>query len=97
MLVFVVIVIFVAGHGETAAHQRDRDCQCCHLHAAHVSSTRHRRSQGLIAITPALEFDPWDRLAKTSDANENKIGCTAEHIFLNIKRTLNLSAATTWE
>jgi len=59
--------------------------------------TRHRRSLGLIAITPALEFDTWDRFAKASDANENKIGCTAEHIYLKLKRTLNLSAASTWE
>jgi len=37
------------------------------------------------AITPALESTTWDRFAKTSDANANKIGCTAEAIYLNLK------------
>jgi hypothetical protein len=86
LIVFVVlVVIVVAGQSETAEHQRDRDCQCCHPHAAHISSRPVPSFEGLDCDHACPRVDTWDRFAKTSDANANKIGCTAEAIYLNLK------------
>jgi ABC-type multidrug transport system fused ATPase/permease subunit len=97
VIVFVVILIVVAGQCETAEHQRHRDCQCCHPHAAHIASHPAPSFEGLDCNHACPRVDTWNRFTKTSDANANYIGCIVEHIFSNLKRTLNLSLAITWE
>src|SRR5882724_221715 len=97
VIVFVVILIVVAGQCETTEHQRHRDCQCCHPHAAHIASHPAPSFEGLDCNHACPRVDTWDRFTKTSDANANYIGCIVEHIFSKLKRTLNLSLAITWE
>jgi hypothetical protein len=96
-VMLVPILIVVAGQCETAEHQGHRDCHGCHFHAAHSSSHPAPSFAGLDCNQACPRNDSWDRFAKSSDADLNQIGCTTEHICLNLKRTLNLSCAITWE
>jgi hypothetical protein len=71
MIVFVSVIVVVAGQCQTAEHQCERDRQCCHSHAAHISSHPVPWSEELDCDHACSRVDTWDRFAKTSDANAN--------------------------